>query len=93
MKGNQNLPNKQVASNNMTGKPLPFSHRSRSNSREQRNHSRHKIPKKFSRIDSKPYYGSSYFKPSNKNGSPYPRQTFQNNSQYKTRHTDLKNSI
>ena len=24
MKGNQNLPNKQVISNNMTGKPLPF---------------------------------------------------------------------
>ena len=37
MKGNQNLPNRQVTSNNMTGKPLPFSHRSRSNSREHRN--------------------------------------------------------
>ena len=40
MKGNQNLPNRQVTSNNLTSKPLPFSRRSRSNSREQRNHSK-----------------------------------------------------
>ena len=34
MRGNQNLPNKQVTLNNMTGKPLPFSYRSSSNSRK-----------------------------------------------------------
>ena len=47
MKGNQNLPNRQVTSNNMTGKPLPFSNRSRSNSREHRNNSRHRSLNKF----------------------------------------------
>ena len=40
MKGNQNLPNIQVTSNNLTGKPLPFSYRSRSNSRENKINSR-----------------------------------------------------
>ena len=49
MKGNQNIPNRQVTSNNMTGKPLSFSNRSRSNSREHRNHSRHRSPNKFSK--------------------------------------------
>ena len=44
MKGNQNLPNRKVTSNNMTGKQLPFSHRSRSNSREHRHNSRHRNP-------------------------------------------------
>ena len=34
MKGDQNRPNTQVTSNKMTSKPLPFSHRSCSNSRE-----------------------------------------------------------
>ena len=34
MKANQNLPNKQVTSNKMTSKPLPFSHRSRSKNTE-----------------------------------------------------------
>ena len=42
MKGNQNLPNRQVTSNIMTGKPLTFSYRSRSDSRENRNNSRHR---------------------------------------------------
>ena len=42
MKGNQNLPNSQVTSNKMTGRPLPSSHRSRSNSREYRTNSRHR---------------------------------------------------
>ena len=37
MKGNQTLPNKQVTLNKMTDKPLQFSHRSKSNSREHRN--------------------------------------------------------
>ena len=77
MKGDQNLPNRQVTSNNVTGKPLPFSHLSRSNSREHRNNSRHRGPNKFSETNSKPYYGNSNFKPLNRNGSPYPRSNFQ----------------
>ena len=32
MKGNQNLPNKQITSNKMKGKPLPIPYRSRSHS-------------------------------------------------------------
>ena len=47
MKGNQNLPNRQVTSNNMTGKQLPFSYRSRSNNREHRNNSRHRSPNRL----------------------------------------------
>ena len=85
MKGNQNLPNRQVTSNDMTGKPLPFSHRSRSNSREHRNHSRHRSPKIFSQKYSKPYYGNSNFKTPIRNGSPYPRPNFQTNSQHNSR--------
>ena len=79
MKENQNLPNRQVTSNNMTGKPLPFSYRSRSNSRENRNKSRHRSPYKFSQINSKPYYGNSYFKPPSRNGSLYPKPNSNNN--------------
>ena len=82
MKGNQNLPNRQVTSINMTGKPLPFLHRSR---REHRNHSRHRSPNKFSQNNSKPYYGNSNFKPPSRNSSPYPRPNFQTNSQYNSR--------
>ena len=85
MKANQNFPNKRVTSNNMTDKPLPFSHRSRSKSREQRNHSRHGSPNKFSQNNSKPYYGNSNFKPPSRNGSPYPRPNSQNNSLYNSR--------
>ena len=85
MKGNKNLPNRQVTSNNLTSKPLPFSHRSRSNSREQRNHSRHRSPNKFSQKNSIPFYGNSNFKPPSRNGSPYPRPNFQINSQYISR--------
>ena len=85
MKGNQNLPNKQITSNNMTGKPLSFSHRSHSNSREHRNHSRHRSPNKFAQNNSKPFYGNSDFKPPSKNGSPHPRPNFQTNSQYNSR--------
>ena len=44
MKGNRNLPNKQVKSNNMTGKPLSFSYRSRSKSRDRLDNSRHRSP-------------------------------------------------
>ena len=82
MRGNQNLPNRQVTSNNMTGKPLPSSYRSRSNSRDQRNHSRHRSPNKIAQNNSKPYYGSSNFKPPSRNGSPYPRPNSQKNSQH-----------
>ena len=86
MKGNQNLPNKQVTSTNMTGKPLPFSHRSRNNSREHRNNSRHRSPNKFSQSNSKAYYGNSKFKPPSRSGSPYPRRSdSQNNSHYNSR--------
>ena len=42
MKGNQNLPNKQVTSNNVTIKPLPFSYRPRSNIRDRLDNSRHR---------------------------------------------------
>ena len=85
MKGNQKLPNRQVTSNNMTGKPLSILHRSRSSSREQRNHSRQRCPKKFSQNNSKPYYGKINFKQPTRNGSPYLRPNFQNNSQYNSR--------
>ena len=81
MKGNQNLPNRQVTSTNMTTKQLPFSHRSCSNSREHKNHSRHRSPKKFSQNNSKPFCGSRNFKPPSGNGSPYPRPNFQIKSQ------------
>ena len=73
MKGNQNVPNKQVTSNNMTGKPLPFPHRSRSNSREHRNNSKHRRPNKFSQTNSKPYYVYSKIKPPSRSGSSYLR--------------------
>ena len=85
MKGNQNLLNRQVTSNNMTGKPIPFSHRSRSNSRDYRNHSRHRNPKKFSENNSKPYYANSNCKPPSRTGSPYPRPNLQTNTQYNSR--------
>ena len=85
MKGNQNLPNRHVKSNNMTGKPLSLSNRCRSNSGEQRNHSRHRSPNKFSQNISKPYYGNNNFRPPSRNGSPYPRPNFQSNSQYNSR--------
>ena len=85
MKCKQNLPNRQVTLNNMTGKPLPFPRRSRSNSREHRNHSRHRSPNKSSQNSSEPYYGNSNFKPPSRNGSPYPRPNFQTNSQYNSR--------
>ena len=72
MRGNQNLPKRQVTSNNITGKPLPFPYRSRSNSQD-RNNSRHGSPHKYPQNNSKPYYGNSNFKPPSRNGSPYPK--------------------
>ena len=75
MKGNQNLPNRQVTSNNMTGRPLPFPYRSRSNSRD-RNNSRQRSPHKYTQNNSKPYYGNSNFKPPSRIGSPYPKPNF-----------------
>ena len=77
IKGNQNLPNRQVTSSNMTGKPLPFSYRS--NSRD-RNNSRHRSPHKYPQNNSKPYYGNSNFKPPSRNGSPYPKTNFHKNT-------------
>ena len=86
MKGNQKLPNKQVTSNNMTGKQLPFSHRSRSNGREHRNNSRHRSPNKFSQSNSKLYCGNSDFKPPSRSGLPNTRPSnSQNNSDYSSR--------
>ena len=85
IKVNQNLPNKQVTSTNMTGQPLPFSHRSRSNSREHRNNSRHRSPNSFSKTNSKIYYVNSNYNPPSRSDSPYPRPSFsQNNSNKKT---------
>ena len=94
MKGNQNIPSKQVTSNNMTGKPLCFSYRSRSNSRDYRDNSRHRSPNKFSHPNSKPYYGKSKFKPPSRNGSPYPRPSnSQKNPTYNTNNTYSNNFI
>ena len=45
MNGYQSLPNKDVTSKNMTGKPLSIPYRSRSNSRDNRDTSRHRSPK------------------------------------------------
>ena len=69
----------------MTGKPLPFSNRSRSNSKEHRNNSRQRIPNKFPQNKSKPYYGNKNFKPPSRNGSPYPKPNYQTNSQNNSR--------
>ena len=57
---NQHLPNKQDRSNNMTVKSLPFSYRSRSNSRDHRDNSRHRSPNKFPHSNSKLYYGKVF---------------------------------
>ena len=86
MKSNQNLQNGHVTSNNMTVKPLPFAHRSRSNSREHRTNSQHRSPNKFSQPNSKPYYGNSNFKPPSRSGPPYPRPSnSQNTTNYNSR--------
>ena len=69
----------------MTGEPLPFSYRSRSNSREHRDNSRHRRPNKFQQNNLKSYCGNSNFKPPSRNGSPYPKPNYQNNSQYNSR--------
>ena len=85
MKGNQNLPNKQVTSNNMTAKPLPLSYCSRSNSRDNRDTSGHRNPNKLSHSISKLYYGKNNFKPPSRNDSPYPRSSnYQNKSNCNT---------
>ena len=73
MKVNHNLPNKQVTSNNTTGKPLPFSDRSGSNGRIHRNNSRHTSPYKISQFNSKHYYSNTNFKPPIRSDSTYPR--------------------
>ena len=82
MKGNQHLPNKQVISNNS------FSYRSRSNSRDRLNNSRHRGPNKSSHLNSKPYYGNSNFKPPsfNRDGNcsrrPFSRKRLHNVRNY-----------
>ena len=88
-KGNQNLPNKQITSNNMTGKPLPFPYRSRRNIRDVRDISRHKSPNTSSFTNSKPYYGNKNFRPPSKSGSPYPRRP---NSQKKPNYNNNNNN-
>ena len=93
MKGYQNLSIKQVTSNNITGKPLSFSYRSRSNSRDQRDNSRLRSPNKYSPSNTKHYYGNSNFKPPSRNRSPYPRSfNYQNKPTYKTNNTFSNNS-
>ena len=91
MKGNQNLPNREVTSNNMTGKPLPFLYRSHSISRDNRKNSRNRSPNKFLQNNSKPYYGNSNFKPPSRNGSPYPKLNFKNNSHISRPQSPYKN--
>ena len=71
MTGNQNLPNKQVTSNNMTSKPLLFPYRSRSNRRDNRDTSLHRNPNKSSFSNSKPSNGKSNFEPLSRSGSPF----------------------
>ena len=65
----------------MTGKPLPISYRSRSNSREHRNNSRDRKPNRSFQNNSKPYYGISNFEPPSRNGSAYQRPNLSNDSQ------------
>ena len=70
----------------MTGKPLPLSLRSRSNSRECRTNSRHRSPNKIQQSNSKPYYGNNNFKPPSGSDSPYPRlQKSQNTLSFNSR--------
>ena len=72
MKGNQNLPNKQATSNNITSKQLQFPFGSQSSSRENGDTSRHRSPSK-SYTNSKTYYGYNFFKAPIRSGSSYPR--------------------
>ena len=74
MKGNQNLPNKQITSDNMASKPLIFPCHSRSNSGENLDIFRLRTPNKSSFSNSKPYYGNNNFKLPSRPGSPDPRQ-------------------
>ena len=62
MKGNQSLLRKKFTSNNMTCKPLSIPCSPRSNSRENRDSSRHRSPNRTSNSNSKPYYRNSNFK-------------------------------
>ena len=89
MKGNQNNPNKQVTSIIMTGKPLPFPYRSRSNSRYHLDISRHRRPNNYSQSNSKTCYGNINFKPPSRIGSPYPRPS---NSQNKPTYNNNNNN-
>ena len=73
IKGNQNLPIKQITSNSMTGKQIPFSYHSRSNSEGNRDTSRNRTRKRISEPNIKPYCGNSIFKLTCKAGSSYRR--------------------
>ena len=92
MKGNQKLPIKQITPVNMTGKPLPFSYRPRSNSRDNRDTSRHRSPNNLSHPNMKPYYRNNNLKPPRRNGSPQPRTTNHNKPGYNTNNTYSNNS-
>ena len=77
----------------MTGKPVPFSYRSRNKSRDRRHNSRHRSPNKFSQLNSKPYYGNNNFKPPSRNGSPYPRTSYnQHKPNFNKNYTNSTNS-
>ena len=83
MKANQNLPDKQANSNSLTGKPLPFPSRSRRNSRDNLDSSRHRIWNKLSHPNPKLYYCNNNFKFWRRNGLPYPISfNYQNKSNY-----------
>ena len=69
MKGNQNLPNKQFTSNDMTAKPLPFFIALEATV-EITVIIKDSSPNKFPYSNSKHYYANSNFKPPSRNGSP-----------------------
>ena len=64
----------------MTGKPLPFTYRSRSNGTNSGDIFQHRSPNRTSNSNSRPFYENNNFKPLNRSGSTYPRtQSLQNN--------------
>ena len=83
LKTNKNPPNKQFISNRMTGRPLPFTYRSRSNRRDKRDRYCQRSPIITSILNStrnEQYHKNSSFKSPIRLGSPYPEsQNFRNN--------------
>ena len=57
----------------MSGKPLPFLHRSKNNSRNSGETFRHRSPNRTSNSNSKPYHGNNDIKSPSISDSPYPR--------------------